>query len=109
MTFRVRLLPDAQRDAEEIYAWLWRQSVDGANRWYQAFLAAVHELGDDPLRHTAVTLRRSKRHDLYQSFFKTPKGRKYRLVFSVNADLVTVLRVRGPGQAPLKGRDLPVP
>jgi len=45
--------------------------------------------------------------DLRQAFFKTRRGRRYRIVFEVNEQEVIILRVRGPAQAPLRRRDLP--
>lgn len=44
--------------------------------------------------------------DLRQALFKTPRGRVYRAVFFIEGDQVFILRVRGPGQAPVRPDDL---
>ena len=104
MTHQVTILAIAQRDADQIFAWLRKRSIAGAERWYHAFVAAVQSLHDDPTRHTRAPEASRRRDDLYQCFFKTQRGRKYRLVFVVDGESVVVLRVRGPGQAPLKSQ-----
>ncbi len=38
--------------------------------------------------------------------FKTKHGRTYRAVFTILNGQVRILAIRGPGQAPLKRRDL---
>ncbi len=44
--------------------------------------------------------------ELRQALSKTRYGVPYRCVFAVVEDEVRILRVRGPGQAPLKAGDL---
>jgi hypothetical protein len=41
-----------------------------------------------------------------QTLFKTPRGRTYRMVFTILGSDVRVLAIRGPGQAPLTRNDL---
>lgn len=102
MTFQVRTLPRAERDATDIFAYISEHSADGALRWWQVFEAAVSALAssnpeacslapEDDL--TDLTLR--------QFFFKTRRGRTYRGVFTVVDQEIRILRVRGPGQAPV--------
>jgi hypothetical protein len=45
--------------------------------------------------------------EVRQVLFKTKRGRLYRAVFHVQGDDVYVLRVRGPGQAPIRPDELP--
>jgi plasmid stabilization system protein ParE len=106
MTFRVRILTRAQADADAIYEWLAERSLPGANRWYLAFTEAARLLGSDPNRHARAPEATRCREDLRQKFSKTPRGRTYRLVFLIVGDEVRILRVRGPGQAPLRKRDV---
>jgi hypothetical protein len=47
------------------------------------------------------------KRDLRHKLFKTRRGRIYRIVFEPGDAEIVILRVRGPGQAPLKRRDLP--
>ena len=48
MTFRLRILPRAERDAQHLFDWLRARSPDGAIRWWFAFDEAVHKLVDHP-------------------------------------------------------------
>jgi len=44
---------------------------------------------------------------IHQALFKTPRGRRYRIVFELTETEIRILRVRGPGQPPLRRRDVP--
>jgi hypothetical protein len=44
--------------------------------------------------------------DVRQVLFKTRHGRVYRALFLIEDDHVFILRVRGPGQAPVEPEDL---
>ena len=46
------------------------------------------------------------KREIRQTLFKTPRGRMYRMVFTIVGSDVRVLAIRGPGQAPLNRRDL---
>ena len=106
MTFRLRILPRAERDAQQIFDWLRARSPDGAIRWWFAFDGAVHNLVDHPHGYGLAPETESVRYDLRQFLFKTRRGRRYRGVFVVVGDEVRVLRIRGPGQAPLEPDEL---
>jgi hypothetical protein len=47
------------------------------------------------------------KRSLRQAPFKTRRGRVYRIVFEASENEIMILRVRGPGQSPLRRRDLP--
>jgi hypothetical protein len=78
----------------------------GAARWYGAFLAAARDLSDSPERHALAPESEVLDRQVRQRFFKTRRGRTYRILFVVAADEVRVLRVRGPGQPPISAKDL---
>ncbi|MBI1900279.1 MAG: hypothetical protein HYS13_04075 [Planctomycetia bacterium] len=44
--------------------------------------------------------------EIRQILFRTPKGRVYRMLFTIEADEVLVLQVRGPGEPPVEPDDL---
>lgn len=106
MKYRINVLRRAWSDADEIYEWLAKRSPAGANRWYAAILEAAKGLKD-----TAESRTLAPESDLFdceirQQLFRTRQGRTYRLVFTIAGDKVRILRVRGPGQRPLRGEDL---
>lgn len=106
MAFKVLLLRRAQTDVHSIYEWLVKRSPSGASNWYAAFLNAAATLERDPHSCAAALEAKRLRHDLRQLLFKTPRGRSYRILFTIVSAEVRVLRVRGPGQAPVKARDI---
>jgi plasmid stabilization system protein ParE len=107
MTRLVRILSRAQADVDRIYLWLRRRSPAGAAAWYAALLHTLHELGGNAAVYSIAPEAQSLCIDLQQTFFKTRRGRTYRLLFVVRAEEIRVLRVRGPGQRPVTPRDLP--
>lgn len=104
----VRILTRARADVDRIFAWLERRSPRGAATWYDAFLACVGDVSNDPDRYAVVpeSMLRWQR-DIRQASFQTLRGRRYRVVFECTPTELCVLRVRGPGQLPLRSRDLP--
>ena len=47
MSFHVRIVRRAERDAQQIFNWLAARSIDGAIRWWDAFeVAAAKSLID---------------------------------------------------------------
>jgi len=97
----------ATADVEEIFNWLAARTISGAISWYFAFDRAVNQLRDDPEQFAGAAESAALGRDLRQVLFKTRRGRRYRIIFAFDAHTVTVLRVRGPGQPPIRRRDLP--
>jgi plasmid stabilization system protein ParE len=107
MSRTLRILDRAQADMDAIFNWLAPRSVSGAFAWYLAFRRAVDRIGETPEIHGEAAESRRLGRPLRQALFKTRRGRTYRIVFEVFETEVILLRVRGPGQAPLRRRDLP--
>jgi plasmid stabilization system protein ParE len=106
MSLPVRILHRAQVDADDIYEWIAKRSPAGAVRWYSAFRAAAASLDKQHERCAQAPESESVGYDVRQRFFKTRRGRTYRLLFTIVQDEVRILRVRGPGQAPVTREDL---
>lgn len=106
MTYPINVLPRAQKDILDCYQWIAQYSGDAAERWYQAFLRAVEQLGHGPMSYAlapeAVRLAAPVRVFV---FHDNPR-RRYHGVFIVRDGAVHVLRVRGPGQGPLTEDEL---
>jgi len=107
MTYVVRILGRAQADVDDVYLWLRRSSPTGAVAWYSAFLDRYTGLGENAMSCALAPEAARLGIELRQAFFKTRRGRSYRLLFVVTSGEVRVLRVRGPGQRPVSKRDLP--
>ncbi len=107
MNYRVVVTAPADRDVDEIAAWLYRRSPQGARRWLDAFESATRSLAESPLRFGLAPEASIVSQEVRQQFFKTPHGRQYRLVYVVVDKDVHVLHVRGPGQRLLRSDELP--
>jgi plasmid stabilization system protein ParE len=107
MTFKVRLLTRAQGDADQIYLWLRQRSPQGAASWYAALLRKIDDLAVTPMACSFAPEARPLDIQLRQAFFKTRRGRTYRLLFVIVQNEVRIMRVRGPGQRPITRSEVP--
>jgi plasmid stabilization system protein ParE len=106
MTFQVVVLPAAVADSWDNFRRLERKSESGADRWRQAFVAAVKGLADQPERRAFALESKRLKRPIREEFFKTDHGLRYRLIFVIVDNEVHVLRVRAPGQRPLRPKDI---
>ena len=107
MSRTLHIAPRGMADVDDRFSWLVGRSVQGAISWYLAFGRAVEQIQAAPESYAQAPESLPLSRDLRQAFFKTRRGRRYRIVFEVNEQEVIILRVRGPAQAPLRRRDLP--
>ena len=107
MNFNLHEMPRAKADKRSILIWLVERSPQGARAWLKAYDDALTRLAqsadsfgqafeNDACPHSKVK----------QAFFKTRRGRVYRIVYFIDENDAYVLRVRGPGQAPVNPDDL---
>jgi plasmid stabilization system protein ParE len=106
--YTVVVLPRAARDVDSILAWLGKRSLLGAQRWTKALDSAKLRLSEDPVKFPLIKERIRFPFEVRDVLFKTPKGRRYRAIFTIVGDEVRILRVRRPGQRPIRRRDLPI-
>jgi hypothetical protein len=106
MTFTVHELPKAQWDKRHIVEWLVTRSPQGAAAWLAAYDQMVQRL--ENAADTFPPAQESADLDVVvkQALFKTRRGRAYRAVFHIDGTEVYILRVRGPGQAPIANDDV---
>lgn len=98
--------PRAERDVARNYTWIARHSPTGANAWYHAYRKAIERACEMP-DHCAIAAETALVSlQVRQVLFKTQPGLKYRILFDIHGDELRVLRVRGPGQPPVRRRDL---
>lgn len=107
MSFAVRELPRAKQDKQAILEWLLDRSRQGAAGWLDAYDDALARLRSHADSYGQAVENDDCPHvDVRQLLFKTRRGRVYRIVFFIDQRDVFVLRVRGPGQPPLKPDEL---
>ena len=106
MTFRVRELRRAQADVGQIVKWLVERSPRGARAWLVAYDAMINRLEKNAEMLGLADENDECEFEVRQASFKTNRGRVYRAIFFIEGDEVFILRIRGPGQAPVQPEDL---
>jgi len=106
MTYVVVVLRRAQWDVDHIYDWIAKRSPAGAESWYSALKRAVTGLSHHPESCSLAPESQELHREIRQCFFKTRRGRLYRLLFIVAESEVRILRVRGPGQPPVSHQEV---
>jgi hypothetical protein len=87
-------------------AYIHTRSKSGAAAWNSAFHKARRRLEESP-----EAFAECQEGDVFdcpvrEVLFGTRKGLTYRIVFTVEDGEVQILRIRGPGQAPVDPSDL---
>lgn len=100
MTFRVELSEEALADAEQLYGWVTEAAPFRGLLWFNRMMAAIDSRSTFPQRCAYATENNRFTFDVRQLLFGR-KSNVYRVVFTVEGDVVSVLRIRGPRQKPL--------
>jgi len=106
MTYGLAIVRPAEVDVDAIYCYINARSPQGAASWYRAFLACTERICRQPLACAIAPENAEIDIEVRKALFKTRYGAPYRCVLTVVDDEVRILRVRGPGQAPLKAEDV---
>jgi hypothetical protein len=106
MTYRVLALRRAEADLWHYLEWLYERSPQGAERWYEAYWQAIGRLAESPRSFPLIAEHSEVAYPVHECFFGTRQEHRYRLLFVTVGDEVRLLRIRGPGQAPVTWDDL---
>ena len=108
MTFRIRTLSRAHRDVTAILNWMARErgSAAGASSWLKAYAVAARKMAQSPDSYGLAPEDVGGERPVRQFLFKTRRGNVYRGLFTIDADEVLILRIRGAGQPPLEPDEL---
>ena len=106
MKLLVKTLPKAEADIRSITSYIYERSKQGAAAWVNALDQARIRLADNAKSCSGAHENDSFDIHVQQMLFKTKRGRVYRLLFTIVDDEVRILRVRGPGQAPIEPTEL---
>jgi plasmid stabilization system protein ParE len=106
MSYRLVIVQPAEGDVEEIYAYIFMRSPQGAGVWYRAFLGCLDRIQRDPSVCAFAPEHAEFDFELRQALFKTRAGSPYRCLFTVVGDEIRILRIRGRGQPLLKAGDI---
>jgi plasmid stabilization system protein ParE len=98
MTYSVILLTRAKHDVATIQNWIAERSPSGATKWFNSFVAALKTLENNPYGCELAPEDQVVGRGIRQLLFRTRKGHRYRILFTVENDIVHVVHVRAPGQ-----------
>jgi plasmid stabilization system protein ParE len=98
MSHEVHLSRRAERDLDQILAWISRRSQQGVRSWLERWDEVREVLSLRP--ESCLLAPESEDHDeeIRHVVFKTKNGRKYRVLFLIRGQQVFVTNLRGPGQ-----------
>jgi plasmid stabilization system protein ParE len=109
MPFQVQITDQAEATVDEVFRWIAERSPDGALRWRAEF-----DRAGERLEESADTFPLAPESDMFpepvrEVYFKTRRGRKYRVLFVVRDEIVTIFAIRGPGQDLISPNDVTLP
>jgi plasmid stabilization system protein ParE len=93
MTYRVITQPTAEAEVEDAYRWLHHQSSGAAVRWYRGLREAIESLESNPQRCPIAPESAFFGEEIRQLLYGKRRG-VYRILFTVEEDVVSVLFVR---------------
>jgi len=109
MSKDVELSFRAERDLDDILAWIARRSPRGARTWLAQWEEVYKLLSERPETCLLVPENSDHKEEIRQIVFKTRSGRKYRALFVIRGNRVFVTNLRGPGQDLVPPDELAVP
>lgn len=108
MAYQIIAELESEQDYASMYAYIWKRSEEGAANWKEAFLLGMKRLEANPHACGYAPEEAVFNCGLRQLIFHTKQGLNYRVLYIINDEIVRVLRVRGPGQPPLRRDELPL-
>lgn len=94
MAFRVEISPQAEDDANQILEWLLSQQAGEAGlRWFLKLEEAIACLAESPARCPLAAENQSVSFEMRQLLYGQ-KPHIYRVLFTIDGDVVYVLRIR---------------
>lgn len=106
MTREIRSVRQAKADVNDTISYIAPRSMRGAIAWYLAFRRALDRIADAPGSHALAAESDDIGRELREVLFRTRSGRKYRIIYEVFDTEILILRIRRPGEKPLRRRDV---
>lgn len=101
MRYRVEFAPAAYLQARQSHDWIAERSPERAARWYQQLLEKVGTLKTYPLRCPLASESDALGYEVRQLLVGKRQG-VYRILFTVQGDVVQILAVRHSACGPLE-------
>lgn len=103
MTYRVVILPQAERQLMAAAAW-WakNRSSEQASRWLDGFESALSALSKHPASHPLARENDAFPFEVRQMLYGLGRRFTHRAVFEIRGDCVFVYAIRHLAQAPIR-------
>ena len=105
MKYRVRLQRLATHDLDEAYCWAARHAPQAAARWLERFQSALQSLDTHPERCGKAREDAAAPCELREFHFGK-KPSVFRVIFTIDSDVVRVLRIRRAQRRQLTRRQI---
>jgi plasmid stabilization system protein ParE len=100
--YRVLIQPRAEAEALAAFDWIAGHSPDAADRWLSGLRKAVAKLADHPMLHP-LAVEASERFGIpIREALYGKRRSTYRILFTVEGDVIRVLAVRHSAQDELQ-------
>jgi len=109
MSFAVQLLWRAERDVDQILAWLQQRSPQGAAAWNLAWKDTLRTLQESADTFGHAPENEDQELEVRQITFRTRSGKDYRALYTIRVNNVFVMHVRAPGQDIISPDELRLP
>jgi plasmid stabilization system protein ParE len=102
MTHRVVVTARARAEALEAFVWLAERSPEAAERWYLALQRAIRSLSTMPERNPVAEEESELLGVTLRQMLHGRRGGTYRLLFSIQDEVVTLHHIRHASQGPIE-------
>jgi plasmid stabilization system protein ParE len=105
--YKVLIAEPAEHDLRSAFEW-WRdnRSAEQAARWYRGIHEAIASLRIDPTRCAPSPESDLLPQGMWQLLFGIGRRATHRVVFTIEGETVTILRVRHSSQDALQAEDI---
>lgn len=83
MRYNLRTSLNADREIDQIVAWMSERSRSGARTWYRALQTAFRQIKKDPLRFAIATEDGAFPETVRETTFRTRHGNPYRILYTI--------------------------
>lgn len=109
MSRTIQMTRRAERDLREIFVWISSRSPAGALQWLEAFEQSLKSASKSDTPGSFAPEADEFGINLSQLLFHTRRGRTFRILIMVQANILHVLSIRGSGQDLLTIEELELP
>jgi plasmid stabilization system protein ParE len=101
MRFQVKLTRNAKLEIESAYLWLKNVNPSYADQWFRDLMDTIATLQDKPFRCTKARENDDFPEEIRQLIYGKSTN-KYRIIFTIQEDIVYILYVRHSSQSSIK-------